>query len=112
MTKRPDAAANMLRERGFSGDLGPAWQLELPDGTTIQVAGVDAHDEPGEPRVNKPAFAHMLRDPMDHATLIKTVQRPTLHAVLKVVDGWIRKAGKTRVLGRPRIMLGRIVKVR
>jgi hypothetical protein len=88
-------AAELLRGLGFAPDLGPSWARDLPDGTTIQIAGYDASgEEPDEPAIGAPAFANLLRDPWDHSTLIETVERATLAELIPDVCRWIDAAGK------------------
>lgn len=78
---------------GFEPDLGPALGLDLPDGTTILVAALGPDGEPemvgdGDEMV----FAQHLRDPWDHDTLIRSVERPTLSDLLADVRRWILEA--------------------
>ncbi len=104
-----DAAADSLRALGFADVMGPAWELLLADGSTVQVAGADASGEAVEPIAGLPAFAHRLRDPMDHATLIETVERSTLAEVLAEVERWIAAADSLATPasgGQPRTLSG------
>jgi len=78
-----------LRAMRFTSDLGAALVLDLPDGSSILVGGVDEHGEPTEPADDLPAFAQLLGDPSDHDTLQYEVTRSTLREVLSVIREWI-----------------------
>lgn len=76
----------LLERMGFAPDLGPAWTRDLSDGTTLVVCGLDADGDPTRPAsMDAPAVAQRLRDPSDHRTLVWSVERPTLRAVLDAV---------------------------
>lgn len=79
-----------LGRLGLGPDLGPSWGRSLSDGSAVLVCGLDEHGEPCQPtRMDSPAVAQRLRDPHDHGTMIATVERPTLRAVLADVAAWI-----------------------
>jgi hypothetical protein len=76
-----------LTALGFSADLGVAWTLDLTDGTTLVVSGVDEHGEPGDVSTDGPAFVQRLRDPNDHATIIDDLECSTFADALEAIRG-------------------------
>src|SRR5688572_12582948 len=82
----------VLRDLGFAADLGVAWTLDLGNGTTIILSGVDEYGEPGEVSTDGRAYVSLLRDPDDYDTLVEFVDCETFEAALETVERMVGAA--------------------